>query len=286
MLKKITTREARITTCTVAVKTLTVNDRKVTLALFRQLPEEPVIDFDTGQLRGTPWGKVNYFWGDCHPNHLHVVWQKADELRRACVRDYRVRDSNHISCYGEDDLWVWPNYREWHAAEDLKQRAGRLARAVAYRRLLDGAPACSFGRVANEDAPKKYTVRVTVGGRAWEVWSLASNKRPEGRLCYYSDPLFDYIEAAVPRAHESPEDARARFEAARPRHQKALQEDLAAWCKHLEVDEDATAAALEEATLAADAEAKRAKQAVLDRRAEYTRRYEELDALPQLFIAG
>lgn len=83
----ITAREATIKTATVAVKALTISGKQVTLSVFRQLIKEPLIDGQTGLLAGVPWGIVNYFWGPCTNNHLHVVWQKGEELRRACVYD-------------------------------------------------------------------------------------------------------------------------------------------------------------------------------------------------------
>lgn len=87
MSRAIMAREATVKTAAVEVKALTIAGRQVTLSVYRQLKDEPVLDEDTVTLRGVPWGMVNYFWGDCAkaPEHLHVVWQKADQLRRACV---------------------------------------------------------------------------------------------------------------------------------------------------------------------------------------------------------
>jgi hypothetical protein len=84
----ITTREAQIKTCAVEVKAITISGKQVTLAVFRQLTREQIINVETGQFLGTPWGRVNYNPGDCDVqcgSHLHVVWQKGTELRRACV---------------------------------------------------------------------------------------------------------------------------------------------------------------------------------------------------------
>src|SRR5262245_20626700 len=81
----ITTREATVKTFGVTIKALPVGKKQVTMGLLRQLQGEDLIDPETGQLNGVPWGKVNYFWGDCKPDHIHVVWQKGDELWRACA---------------------------------------------------------------------------------------------------------------------------------------------------------------------------------------------------------
>lgn len=88
MTKTLTVHNAEIHTATVEIKTLTIRGKQVTQAVFRQLKNEPLID-DDGNFRGNPWGTVNY-----HPNkcadaddrqHLHVVWQLGQELRRAHV---------------------------------------------------------------------------------------------------------------------------------------------------------------------------------------------------------
>lgn len=94
-VKTITTQEASIKTATVEVKTLTLGGKQMTLSVFRQLQEEELIDMETGQFRGLPWGTVNYH-PDCRTGaeHLHVVWQKGSALRRATV--YRWLDAQWI----------------------------------------------------------------------------------------------------------------------------------------------------------------------------------------------
>jgi hypothetical protein len=117
--RRITTREATVRTAAVEIKSLTVSGRQVTLSLFRQLLKEPVIDPDTCELRGVPWGTVNYFWPGCGFNpdvtHLHVVWQKGDELRRACVGK------------------TWPLLSDYYADERAarNQHAGRVNTVAA-----------------------------------------------------------------------------------------------------------------------------------------------------------
>jgi hypothetical protein len=84
--KQLTVHNATITTASVEVKTLTISGKQVTLAVFKQLREEPLIGED-GAFLGEPWGMVNW-----HPDktceggaHLHVVWQRGADLLRACV---------------------------------------------------------------------------------------------------------------------------------------------------------------------------------------------------------
>ncbi|MFD4592839.1 hypothetical protein [Streptomyces rubiginosohelvolus] len=86
MTGQLTTQNATITTAAVEVKTLTISGKQVTLAVFRQLKEEPLIAED-GTLNGEPWGSVNYHPAKCSAaaEHHHVVWQRGNELRRAYV---------------------------------------------------------------------------------------------------------------------------------------------------------------------------------------------------------
>jgi hypothetical protein len=83
----IKVHQAEVNTATVEIKTITINGKQVTLATFRQLYDESLIDHE-GNFRGVPWGRVHY-----HPDksckdteHEHVVWQQGDELRRSNVR--------------------------------------------------------------------------------------------------------------------------------------------------------------------------------------------------------
>jgi len=86
--KRLTVHTASVATASVEIKTLTVSGKQVTLAVFRQLIEEPILDALTAEITGDPWGTVNYHPDKCtdNPEHLHVVWQKGTELRRATVQ--------------------------------------------------------------------------------------------------------------------------------------------------------------------------------------------------------
>lgn len=77
--------EASIRTASVEIRTLTVNGKQMTMGVFRQLVIENVLSPEARALKGRPWGLVNYFPKPCEPDHLHIVWQKGGDLRRACV---------------------------------------------------------------------------------------------------------------------------------------------------------------------------------------------------------
>ena len=85
---KIMTENAQIKTAQVEIKALTVSGKQVTLAVFKQLKHEDLIDKPTGKLNGVPWGTVNYHHDKCQDNygeHLHVVWQRDRELLRSVI---------------------------------------------------------------------------------------------------------------------------------------------------------------------------------------------------------
>ncbi|MEV7519408.1 hypothetical protein [Streptomyces sp. NPDC091371] len=84
---QLTPQNATITTASIQVQALTIGKKQVTLAVFRQLQETPLIK-DDGSLLGEPWGIVNYHPDKCAdaPEHLHVVWQYGGELRRSAVK--------------------------------------------------------------------------------------------------------------------------------------------------------------------------------------------------------
>ena len=77
---------------------MTVSGKQVTLAVFRQLRNEPVIGAD-GELAGQLWGVVNYHPDKCADKaaHWHVVWQRGSDLLRSLV----PADAGHG--------WFWPD---------------------------------------------------------------------------------------------------------------------------------------------------------------------------------
>lgn len=107
MGKLLTAHNAVIKTAAVTVKTLTIEGRQVTMAVFRQLQRKNLINRESGELNGIPWGTVNYFWNGCggeaeygvSGEHLHLVWQHGDQLLRDCIGRKRPLD-------GDDGRWI------------------------------------------------------------------------------------------------------------------------------------------------------------------------------------
>lgn len=86
----IDVNHVEIHTASVELKMITVNQRQMTLSVFRQIPAKKLIDGETFKLNGVPWGWVNYFWPDIKVPHdasqkIQVVWQKDQTLFRSVI---------------------------------------------------------------------------------------------------------------------------------------------------------------------------------------------------------
>lgn len=188
--RPLSIHEATVSTAVIEVKTLTIKGRQVTLAVFRQLQEEPLFDYATMQLRGAPWGRVNYHPDKCGdaPAHLHVVWQLGEELRR-----YRMNqewtDHSGVEELVRDDVvswWVakglriddWSGwFKHWpdHEKEDSYSSSaprGRWIKATDDWRVFAPKPAAELD--SEEERRAWLDERYPDG---WSLDSLVSNLR-------------------------------------------------------------------------------------------------------------
>jgi len=85
---KIDANLAVIKTAQVEIKALTVGGKQVTLAVFRQLDQKVIIDYETQKLNGVAWGRFNYHPDKCGDSseHLHIVWQQGNQLFRDSIK--------------------------------------------------------------------------------------------------------------------------------------------------------------------------------------------------------
>lgn len=161
MKEKLTALNATITTASVEVKTLTISGKQVTLAVFRQLPHRTLIDPDTLDFRGIPWGHVNYHPGMCTRHfppreHLHVVWQSE-----ACLHVDTVYRS-----------------REWARIEELKRMQDDLR--FAELNMLMGCPTCDG--VIDEVSLYPQLFRCNEGGHDFPVREMPALRAEIKRL--------------------------------------------------------------------------------------------------------
>lgn len=102
--RQLTVQNATITTATVEIKTLTIGGKSFTQAVYRQLPEEPLITPEL-TLRGVPWGRVNYCAGKaaCGRYEIAARFDNAHDRQRTLEYGFRLGDDDlHIHV-----IWQW-----------------------------------------------------------------------------------------------------------------------------------------------------------------------------------
>ncbi len=128
----ITKEIAEVATATVSIKTMVINQKRVTLSLFRQFPERrPNISLsgDTVIIEGDLWGIVRYTWGG--DQGLHVVHVYADEIHRHLVEAYSYQ--NWLSAdesYQDSEAMEIINgnipHRNWEEGKAKKAEARKI----------------------------------------------------------------------------------------------------------------------------------------------------------------
>lgn len=84
-MPKLTVENVEIKTAAVEIRVITLSNRGITQALFKQFPERPLVA-ENGTLNGVPWGWVNYHPEKCDDKpHLHAVWQRGSDVFRSRV---------------------------------------------------------------------------------------------------------------------------------------------------------------------------------------------------------
>lgn len=261
--RQISAREATVKIATVSVKALTISGKQVTLSVFRQLQNEPLILPATAELAGVPWGIVNYFWGDCSDNHLHVVWQKGEDLRRACV-------------YAEPPLGdgAWRRGKGaggsrcgWHTLlNKITTAAGCLVCATLLAGGKHGPIEGPSGDLASfEMNIRDLAVRAYVPRAAYELVNW-EHCRP------FRETTYDYaLRQSVPT--ESEDEWAARCEQGRQQRLAILHEHMAT-CNRRDETVDSLRADISACRSGMDAFVER-----------WTQHYQEIAALDQLFIA-
>lgn len=248
MEKTITTHQAEVETFTVKVRVITVNNRKMTLSVFRQLEKRNFVDRDTVETRGEIWGRVNYHWDGCGygRKHQHIVWQKGESIYRDCFGD--------IS-----------DYRHW----------GSTNREASYRNTL---VFCGAILEALEQEPKflddggDYEIKTPRfwASLGWTTWS-------ELKSCW------DYklkAEAKKAKPNKASEHYARAGEELREKIHKRAKQAWSDWC------EERFGAPLGEATLEAiKDEALRVNGVISEKKDKYTEAMKRVEEASHLFIA-
>lgn len=191
-----TVRNIEVATAAVEVKSISVNAKQMTLSMFRQLVEEPLVDDSTGEVRGVPWGWVNYCpdktCADVH-EHLHVVWQKESLLRRAVMSESAPQMSPHQSRLRRKRCGI--EMEDWYdtIAVDLW--------IESIVRMADGKPP----RKIRESHQGEHGSRIWVWDAGWAkagLWLAEVRSSSASSLAYTWDQAMRAIQAglAVPQS--------------------------------------------------------------------------------------
>ena len=193
----ITTNDVTIKQEVVEVKVLKIGKRQVTQAVFKQLLKEPIIDPNTGELLGEAWGSVNYH-PDCtlSGKHVHVVWRKGNELRRAV----EYIDASRNKGYSE-----------------LVKEVEALSYQYVITRILEGSveplniypalPCSPYDDIKTVNlylVPFDETITVRLRGNEFYAWPELNNERARERLekerrvgTWSSEQLFDRLSDTI-----------------------------------------------------------------------------------------
>lgn len=117
----ITSHNVEVQTASVAIKTLVIEKRQLTLAVFRQIIEEPIFEWTKPSvaLTGVGWGHVRYLIDQPASEAINLVWQKGDALRRCIVpksaRYWRRRLPDRAVSWEQrySTPWTWEGHSEW-----------------------------------------------------------------------------------------------------------------------------------------------------------------------------
>lgn len=275
--RKISVQDATIRTATVEIKTLTISNKQVTLAVFRQLQEETLVDEDADGFLGLPWGTVNY-----HPDtackdagrHLHVIWQKGEELRRAFVShsppgENDMRQEKHREGKRFDNAveWWWiTSILDNHYRQPVQREDGTW---VMWWNN-DEAPG---GAVCVPRAPRDFDFSL----RAYLQLDMDEERKPRANMLANESPPYRY------RA-ETPEEVSARISKGKHSLLPGMHNRRALLETTLELIPEARSNAI--SVVAGCLRGKRlAETEYTNYLAAYERRWADLQALGQLFIA-
>jgi hypothetical protein len=178
----LTAHEATITTATVEIRQLRVSGKQVTLAVFRQLEAEGIMDWDTGSFRGLPWGWVNY-----HPektvcqylrDHRHIVWQRGDELRSDTLSRLDLSRPHPRTCPYPDA--AIDCYAAWLAITP-RARVAAMALPIGWQVAVPTNDAETLGHVTFGDVDLRYALPSPTGREAayQAAWEQVEAEHPD-----------------------------------------------------------------------------------------------------------
>lgn len=156
----LTIKEASLATMSVELSAIKVNNKQMSLSIFRQIKEEPYFNTETFEESGVPWGTVNYFWGrheKTSKEKIHVIWQKADELRRCIIYPIGLKSTQSNYCH--DLEYEIQDAKNW------------LDNDYNYK--------CPFADQYGVERPEKYTLSEAYIKAGVEDWQKGKREKAE-----------------------------------------------------------------------------------------------------------
>jgi hypothetical protein len=153
----LTTDEVNIQAVSIDVQVIRIGKRQMTLAVLRQLRQEFLVDPETLELLGKPWGLVNVHNKNCRPPdlHHHVLWQKDGELRLCAIDVCWWHNDGLLDLYESQFSNVVIRSEDWVRVIGVsprkeKEDARRAEAEAEYERLKQGWEVC-YGELAALD---------------------------------------------------------------------------------------------------------------------------------------
>lgn len=79
-------RPVEVIALPITISTVTIDGKRISPSVFKQIAVESLIDEESGELRGIPIGWINVHQKDCpEHHHLHILWVHEHALRLATV---------------------------------------------------------------------------------------------------------------------------------------------------------------------------------------------------------
>src|SRR5258708_17349485 len=79
-------RQVEVVALPITISTITIDGKRLSPPVFKQIAVEALIDEESGELRGIPIGWVNVHQKDCPEyDHLHILFLRDHALRLATV---------------------------------------------------------------------------------------------------------------------------------------------------------------------------------------------------------
>jgi hypothetical protein len=153
------TDEAMITTVSVTIQALKIGKKQMTQSIFRQLPEEPLVDEVEVVLNGSVWGHVCYYWkGTEETEGRHFVFQKGDRLVR-CPFLIRRSEAPSVGFRNDEGGRVIPE-----GVMQIKNREDLFLELWCYLQVLNGEVPDGYYLPEGNSEPKAINMKGFLGG--------------------------------------------------------------------------------------------------------------------------